>query len=83
MKLKRLVWQMKHSCHYLSEMPRILLYGITVKLLCDELPIVFVHKGTLISLNHVHQYKYRQLTFCVSDSCLYKSKHSLCCSGQQ
>ena len=33
-------------------------------LLSDELPIVFVHKSTF-NLNHVHQFKHRQLTYCV------------------
>ena len=38
----------------------------------EGVPIIFVHKSMLISLNHAHQYEHRQLTFCVSGSCLDK-----------
>ena len=66
MKLNWPVWHMEHSCHYLFEWKAqdSPLHHHLCYLLIDELPIVFVHKSTF-NLNHVHQYKHRQLTFCV------------------
>ena len=66
MKLNWLVWHMEHSCHYLFEWKAqdSPLHHHLCYLLSDELPIVIVPKSTF-NLNHVHQYKHRQLTFCV------------------
>jgi len=45
-------------------------------LLCDELPIVFVHRSILISSSHVPQYnnKHWQVTFCFRVFNFYKKQ---------
>ena len=64
--LNWLVWHIEHSCHHVFEWKAqdSPLHHHLCYLLSDELPIVFVHKSNF-NLNHVHQYKHRQLTFCV------------------